>query len=254
VRLLPEGKVLRVSSWRKRVLGFVFLATGTLAICLFPHVIRSRRPKGQAFFRALGERLKVGREEEERAEAVERGRRLLSEERYRENLEFLEEARRQFPDVAEIQLLYASMLLEFRPEDVAVEAAKAVELGPEDPTILVRAASLLLNRGQLEEARPIVKRARALVGPDFLLEGGLVNLEGVIAAIDKEYDLAEEKLRLAVELDPDFESFAGDLAKLLRIRSRPAEAVEVIDQALPQVEKKERLERLRKELVGDGDH
>ena len=164
-------------------------------------------------------------------------------------MEFLEEVVRQFPEDAQIRLLYATSLLGFRSDEVAAEAAKAVELGPDDPVILVRAASLLLNRGQLEDVRSIVKRARALVGPDFVLEGGLVNLEGVIAAFDKEYDLAEERLRLAVELDPDFDSFARDLARLLQTRGRLIEAVEVVDQALPRVKKREVLERVRKELV-----
>lgn len=93
------------------------------------------------------------------------------------------------------------------------------------------------------------KRARELAGPNFILEGGLVNLEGLFAAFDKEYDLAEERLRLAVKMDPDFDLFAGNLARFLAARGRLNEAVEVVDQALPRTKTKHYLEALRKELI-----
>lgn len=91
------------------------------------------------------------RHRKELAEAIHRGGRLLSEARDEENVEFLEEATQRFPDNAELQLLYATALLPFRPDDVASEAAKAVILSPDDPVILVRAASLMLNRDQVRK-------------------------------------------------------------------------------------------------------
>jgi tetratricopeptide (TPR) repeat protein len=185
--------------------------------------------------------------------AIRRARRLQSEDRHQESLEFLDEARLRFPKEAEFQLLYATTLLAFPCDEVAGEVVKAVGLAPDDPTVLVRAAHLMLSGGEPEIARFYAKRARELAGPNFIFEGGLVNLEGLFAAFDKEYDLAEEKLRLAVEMDPDFDSFARNLARFLAARGRLGEAVEVVDQALPQVKTKHYLEALRRELVAVAD-
>jgi len=169
-------------------------------------------------------------------------------ERHQETLKFLEKAIQVFPEDAEVRLLYATVLLDLRPADVAAEASKAVELGPDDPVILVRAGGLLLNRGQLDAARSCFKQARETVGPDFLLMPGLLNREGLLAIQDRDFDLAEEKLSAAVESEPTSEPFANDLARLLASRGRLTEAVEVVDQALQQVKKKGDLERLRTKL------
>jgi tetratricopeptide (TPR) repeat protein len=175
----------------------------------------------------------------------------LSEDRHQENLEFLEEKRQQFPDNAEIQLLYATVLLEIGPDKVSSETANAVELAPDDPVILVQAGSLMLGSGDLEATRSYVRQARKLAEPDFVLEGGLTNLEGLLASFEKKYDLAEEKLRLAIQIDPTFDTFVRNLVRLLAGNGRRGEAVEVIDQALPRVEKKDVLERMREKLVGE---
>lgn len=50
-------------------------------------------------------------------------------------------------------MLHASILLAVRPGEVAAEAAKAVELGPDNPVILVRSGLLMLGRGDVEGAR-----------------------------------------------------------------------------------------------------
>jgi Tfp pilus assembly protein PilF len=74
---------------------------------------------------------------------------------------------------------------------------------------------------------------------------GLVHLDGVLAALDGEDDLAEEKLRSATASDPDNEPWAGQLAVFLAERGRLADAVEIIDEALKHVEDKTRLEQMR---------
>ena len=193
--------------------------------------------------------MKFRRHQKELDRAIAHAGRLLSERRDRENLEFLEEAVQRFPDNAEIQLLYATALLASRPDEVASQVVKAVDLAPDDPIILVRAASLMLNRDETEAARLYTERARQLAEPGFVLEGGLARLEGVLAAFEKKYELAEEKLRFAVETDPEFYTFVRDLARVLETRGRQTEAIEVIDQALPRVNKRDDLERLRRELL-----
>jgi tetratricopeptide (TPR) repeat protein len=90
------------------------------------------------------------------------------------------------------------------------------------------------------------------VQPDFVLMSGLLSLEGRLAEVDGRDDLAEEKLRAAVESDPPFAASAVDLAKFLANRGRQAEALEVIDDALEHANQKVELERLRSEIVGDG--
>jgi Flp pilus assembly protein TadD len=181
---------------------------------------------------------------------IESGRRLLISGRHQETLEFLEKAVQDFPKDAEVRLLYATVLLDLRPDDVAAEASRAVELGPNDPVILVRAGGLLLNRGQLDAARSCFKRAREMARPDFVLMSGLLNREGLLAILDRDFDLAEQKLSAAAESEPMSEPFANDLARLLASRGRLTEAIDVVDQALTRVKKKDDLESLRTKLLG----
>jgi predicted Zn-dependent protease len=80
---------------------------------------------------------------------------LLATQKKQEAMEFLGEAVQQFPDDPDIRLLYASILLGFSPDKVAAEAARAVELAPDDPVILVRAGHLMLSRREFKTARPM---------------------------------------------------------------------------------------------------
>lgn len=190
-----------------------------------------------------------GRRQQRRLEAtIDEGRKLLAEQREQEAFEFLKEAVQQFPKDAEVRLLYASILAAFQPDDVAAEAAKAVELAPSDPVILVRAAHLVLDREDLETAHSYAARANEVAEPDFVLMSGLINLNGRLAARNGEDELAEEKLRSAVERDPSFAAFAMDLAKFLAARNRQAEAVGVLDEALKHGKYMDDLKRLRTEI------
>lgn len=167
-----------------------------------------------------------------------------------EALEFLEDAVQQFPGEAEIRLMYASALLMFRPEDVLSQLKKAVELSPNDPVILVRAGNQMLNEGDIEAARSCAARASALASPHFILKSGLVSLDGRIAAFDGDDELAEEKLRRAAAEDPEYSSFAINLARFLNERDRRVEAIAVVDHALATCRMKDGLKELREEIVG----
>jgi tetratricopeptide (TPR) repeat protein len=194
-------------------------------------------------------KLRARKQKRELVAAVKRGRKLHISGHPEETFEFLDKAVQQFPDDPEIRLLYATILLVFRPEDVAAEASKAVDLGPDNPLILVRAAHLMLDRGDYEGARSCAARANELAQPGFVLKSGLIGLNGLIAALDGEDDLAEEMLRLAVKEDPAYSNFAVDLAKFLASRGRDDEALEVIDEALRQAKAKSDLERLRVDIT-----
>lgn len=185
------------------------------------------------------------------AATIDRSRDLLVAGEHRQNLDLLEKAVDEFPQDAEIRLLYATVLLEFRPGDVASEAAKAVELGPDSPSILVRAGSLLLNRGDRDAARSCVARANELAPPDFPLMAGLDNLNGLLAAFSGEDESAESKLRSAVEKEPTNEPFARNLAVFLAERGRLQEGAEVLDEALKHVEKKDEIERMRDRMAAE---
>ena len=197
-------------------------------------------------------KLRGRKQRKELAAAIARGRELLLAGRHQENFEFLGEAVRRFPNDPEVRLLYATTLLEYRPDDVVAEAAKAADLGSGSPKILVRAAHLMLDRGDVDSARAAAKRANELASPEFVLMADLINLLGLLAALDGEDDLAEENLRSALGRQPDNGPFAIDLARYLVSRGRPEEAVEVIDQTLMTTDRRENLERVRAEIAGAG--
>lgn len=179
---------------------------------------------------------------------IDRGRRLLAARQEQEAFRHLQKAVQRFPADPEVRLLYASILLAFQPDEVAAEATQAVELAPDDPVILVRAAHLLLNRGTIETARFCAARANDLVQPDFVLMSALVNLNGRLAALDGEDDLAEEHLRFAMESEPNYSSFAVELARFLARRDRTPEAIAVLNEALKHANDEDHLKRVRSEI------
>jgi Flp pilus assembly protein TadD len=94
-------------------------------------------------------------------------------------------------------------------------------------------------------------RANELAKPDFVLMGGLDNLNGLLAAFAGEDDFAEDKLRSAVEREPSSEGFARNLAVFLAERGRLQDGAEVLDEALKHVEKKDEIERMRDRMAAE---
>lgn len=183
--------------------------------------------------------------------ARERAKELLLAQNDQETLEFLEQAVQKFPDDAEIRLRYATILVAFRPDDVATEAAKAAELGFDDPRILVGAGHRLLFGGNLEAARTCATQASELAQPGFVLTASLANLKGRVAALSGEDDHAENELRAAIEGDPTHAPFASDLAVFLAEHNRLNEAVGVLDETLEHAEEKDKLERMRARMADE---
>ena len=168
-------------------------------------------------------------------------------------MEYLEEGvAKRFPNDPEIRLLYGTALLEVRPRVGLSEIAKAIELDPDDPVRLTRAARIMYSMKQFDRARSYAKRAKDLAPENFVFGPELLNLESNFAALDGKDDLAEEGLRLAVEREPEMEVLAWDLAKFLVDRAREEEALSVIDEALKRTKTNKYLKRLRAEIL-DGD-
>jgi Flp pilus assembly protein TadD len=191
------------------------------------------------------------KQKKELAAAIARGRELRKLGRDPDQAsEFLEEAIQRFPEDPELRLLNASVLTALRPDDVTKEASRAVELAPTDPGTLVRAGHLLLSRNR-EAARSCAVRAEELAEPDFVLLAGLDNLKGLLAAFRGEDSLAEQLLSSAVDREPTNEPFAKNLAVFLAERGRLQEGVEVLDEALKHVEKKDRLEEMRSRMAAE---
>jgi Flp pilus assembly protein TadD len=182
-------------------------------------------------------------------QVVERARDLLRQRRDQENLALLTDAVERFPDHPEIRMLYATTLIPSRPDDAVWEAATAIQLDPDDPWRLTRAASLMFHLGELDTARDYAARASQLSPPNFALELVLVNLGGKLAAAEGNQELAEEALRAAVEEEPEEEAYARDLAAFLANLGRKADALRVIDEALQVVRQREKLIRLREQLA-----
>lgn len=189
---------------------------------------------------------------QELAAAIERGRTLIREQKDGEALEFLEKAIQDFPESPEMPLMLATAYRGFRPDDVPSLLAKAAKLGSDDPVIQVMVGHRRLNEGDVEAARTCAARAEELIDDRFALTADLDRLVGRIAARDGEYDFAEEKLRSAVQLEPESSTHSLGLARFLWARGRNEDAVRVIEESLPQISgKKDLLERLRSEIVAE---
>lgn len=254
--LPPDGKLIYVSEWRQQFRSFCFawfaLLNLSIAVLAFSLGTLGGACLGLAALATAVISLRAVREKKALAAAITRGRELQRSGRDPEEaLEFLKEAVQRFPESPEIQLLYATVLLVFNPDEVAAEVSKAVELGPDDPVILVRAGHLLLSRGDRKAARSCAARANELVQPGFVLMSGLAHLNGLLAALAGQDDVAEQNLRAAVTSEPDNEPWARHLAVFLAERGRPQEGAEVLDEALKHVEKKDELERMRARMAAE---
>lgn len=189
----------------------------------------------------------------ELATAIEYGRHLITEQKYREALEFLEKAARDFPEAAEMPLMLATVYRDTRPGDIPAQLAKAARLGSDDPVIQVMVGHRLLNEGDIEAARACAARAGDLIHDEFALAADVDRLVGRIAARDGDHVVAEARLRSAFQREPELPTHSLDLARFLWARGRNEDALTVIDESLDRVRNDDRdlLERLRREITDE---
>lgn len=186
-------------------------------------------------------------------EAVAHGRSLLAKGQNDQVLESIEDAAQRFPQSAEIQLQLASVLLVFPTDESAAPAANAAELAPDDPVIQVRAGHMLLDLGDPDAARACAARAEERADCEFILLADVEDLTGRIAARDGNFPLAEEKLRSALQREPEWSSHWLHLGRSSGQKGRTDEALTLISESFDQVSKADwdLLERLRREIAAD---
>lgn len=117
--------------------------------------------------------------------------------------------------------------------DLAKEYLRqAVEVAPEDPVILTQAASLSFYHREFESARRWLEAAKRHAPPGFVFENDLVWLEGRLASLRGDDDLALHALSRAFEQDPEGVDVGRALAEFHASRGRPIEGLEVALEAL----------------------
>lgn len=184
-------------------------------------------------------------------ETVEWAKVLLLQQRYDEYLEFLEEAVERFPNDPEVRIHYATALISSRPDEVAFQAATAIQLEPDNPWRLVRAASLLFSVEEFDAARDYVGHALRHIPVGFEFAPELANLGGKLAAQTGNDEIAEEGLSAALEEEPDRPIFAYDLARFLADHGRDAEALAILEKALRSSPEDQKLLQLYDDLDED---
>ena len=165
-------------------------------------------------------------------QVLERSRELARAGLHAEDLALLRDALDEYPGEPEVALRAA--VAYYGEDDAEAQrlARRAATLGPEDPVVLTRAASVMLDLGRTDEALELTGRARDHADHDFPLLADLVHLAGRIALVRGEYEKAESPLRVAFENQPESFGHGQYLATLLESQGRAEEALEVVEESL----------------------
>jgi tetratricopeptide (TPR) repeat protein len=171
----------------------------------------------------------------------------------RRRLAFMRKAARRYPGDARVRLRYAIALIPVARDKVPEQLARAIELDPNNPAHLVRAAALMIDHGEAQTASEWVQRANELAPPDFALAADLKALTAVFADVSGDPVAAERMFDAALAADPASEIVVLYFARFLAKHSRRAEALDLIDQAILAKRSSKLLERLRRQLATGTD-
>lgn len=163
---------------------------------------------------------------------VDRVQQLGDEDRGQEARALLDEALERHPDEVEVVLLAGIAQIPVAPDEAAVLARRAVALAPESPSVLLRAASVLLSLGHLDEARRHCAMAMKIVPDHFPAVYDLSFLAGRIAVLDGNVEAAEQLLTPPFEEQPEVDGHGRELARLLESQNRWPEALNVAEATL----------------------
>lgn len=158
----------------------------------------------------------------------------------------------RFPSNPSFTIRLAVALFERSPRESVDLLYRAVELAPEDPRVLTRAASLLFYHKEFASSFEYTQRAMRIAEsttgePDYV--GYLLHIAGRHASLRGQDEIAENALRTAFEEDSAISERGRILADFYASRERPAEALEVIDEALRVRGKDASLLRTREKIL-----
>lgn len=165
-------------------------------------------------------------------QVLERSRELARTDRHPENLALLREVIEKYPDEPEVALRAAAAYYGEDNDETERLTRHAVTLSPEDPTVLTRAASMMLELGRTDEALELSGQARNYADQDFPLLADLVHIVGRAALVRGEYEKAEPPLRVAFDNQPESFGHGQFLAMVLESQGRYEEALEVVEESL----------------------
>lgn len=159
----------------------------------------------------------------------------------------------RFPGAAEVHL-HAGAAAADRGESAEAKrlALRAVELAPEDPRVLTRAALLTFDLDEFGPAEKWSRQAANIAPDDFVLAANIAHLAGKLLYVYGKDEGAEEMLRMAFEDDPEMRGHGQMLAMLLEKRGRNTEALEVIAEALGHRPGDQELEAARERILAKG--
>lgn len=165
-------------------------------------------------------------------QVLERSRALSGADRNLENLALLRDALEEYPGESEVALRAAAAYYGEENDEAERLVRRAVTLSPEDPAVLLRAASMMLDLGRTDDALALSKEAGNYADHDFPLVFDLAHLGGRIALVCEEHEIAEPLLRVAFDNQPESFGHGRFLAMLLEAQERDEEALEVVEEAL----------------------
>ncbi|MBJ7471971.1 MAG: hypothetical protein JHD16_11750 [Solirubrobacteraceae bacterium] len=167
--------------------------------------------------------------------ARERASRLMRQERTAENEPFLRWAVRRYPRDMELRLLLGMTICTSDSAGARHEVQTVISLGGDhDVRRLAMAALAMWHAGENDLAAEYCARAEKLSWTidELAYASDFMNISGLLAFADKDYDRAEDLLSLAVAADPDSAAFASDLAAFLACVDRTDEARDVVKAAI----------------------
>jgi tetratricopeptide (TPR) repeat protein len=187
------------------------------------------------------------------APEIDHAEELWREARRDEAVELLRDLARRVPDEPEVHLRLAPMFVVQDDYGRAAEhALRAVDLAPDDPNVLFRAASQA-RWGDSSASRDYLERAKEIIAGDggaivFPFDDDLPHLEGLLAFDEGRPDIGLDYLERAFALQPDAVSVAGDLAQGYLEHGRADDALDVIRKGLQERPGDERLLRIYNDI------
>lgn len=170
-----------------------------------------------------------------RAKAREHGSRLMRLERTADNEPFLRWAVKRYPRDLELRLLLGMTICTTDSAGARDEIQTVMALGGgDDVRRLAMAALAMWHAGENALAAEYCAKAQDLPWTidQLAYASDFMNISGLLAFAEEDYDRAEDLLSLAVAADPDSAAFASDLAAFLACVDRTDEARDVVKAAI----------------------